>query len=376
MRKRWFVRAAVIFASWSLFALLMSVQEHYTAQVVHHPRTWGYVFRAEFVHAYVWAALTPLILWLARRFPVDHRAWYRAAPVHMVASFAIVVVQKLAYVALVPPSTPEWRIHDLASLTRYILVMMDYGILLYAMVLMIHYAVEYYTRYQEGRIRASKLETRLAQAQLQALKMQLQPHFLFNTLHSISSLVQENAEAAEAMIARLSELLRLSLENTGAQEVPLSTELEFVQHYLEIEQIRFDDRLEVRFDIDPQTLDAEVPNLILQPLVENAIRHGILPDRAGVIEIRSRLAGGKLLLQVIDNGPGLACEKPSSQSGSGVGLSNTRARLAAAYGKEHDFLLRAASNGGVEAVILIPTRSPSSLVHHGGNGKNQDAYRG
>jgi LytS/YehU family sensor histidine kinase len=188
--------------------------------------------------------------------------------------------------------------------------------------------------------------------------------------------VQENAEAAEAMIARLSELLRLSLENTGAQEVPLSTELEFVQHYLEIEQIRFDDRLEVRFDIDPQTLDAEVPNLILQPLVENAIRHGILPDRAGVIEIRSRLAGGKLLLQVIDNGPGLACEKPSGQSGSGVGLSNTRARLAAAYGKEHDFLLRAASNGGVEAVILIPTRSPSSLVHHGGNGKNQDAYRG
>lgn len=376
MRKRWFARAAVIFASWSLFALLMAVQEHYTAQVVHHAVTWAHVFRAEFAYAYLWAALTPLILWLARRFPVDHRAWYLAAPIHIVASFAIVVVHRLAYVALVPPSSPEWRIHDLASLTRYVLVMMDYGILLYAMVLLIHYAVEYYARYQEGRIRASQLEARLAQAQLQALKMQLHPHFLFNTLHSISSLVQENPEAAEAMIARLSELLRLSLENTGAQEVPLSTELEFVERYLEIEQIRFCDRLQVRFDIDPQTLDAEVPNLILQPLVENAIRHGILPDCTGLIEIRSRLDGGKLLLQVIDNGPGLACENPSSQSGSGVGLSNTRARLTAAYGKEHDFILRAASNGGVEAAILIPTRAPSSVIRHDGNGKNQDAHRG
>src|SRR5579872_1471097 len=193
MRKRRFVRAAVILASWSLFALLMAVQEHYTAQVVHRPVAWSHVFRAEFVYAYIWALLTPLILWLGRRFPVDHRAWYRAAPVHIVASFAIVVAQRLAYVALIPPSSPEWRVHDFASLTRYVLVMMDYGILLYAMVLLIHYAVEYYARYQEGRIRASLLEARLAQAQLEALKMQLQPHFLFNTLHSISTLVQENA---------------------------------------------------------------------------------------------------------------------------------------------------------------------------------------
>ena len=376
MRKRRFVRAAVIIASWSLFALLMAVQEHYDAQAVHRPRTWRYVFRAEFASAYVWAALTPLILWLAQRFPVDHHAWYRAAPVHVMASLAIVIVQRLAYVALVPPSSPEWRIHDPASLTRYILVMMDYGILLYAMVLLIHYAVKYYARYQEGRIRASQLETRLAQAQLQALKMQLHPHFLFNTLHSISSLVQENPDAAEAMIARLSELLRLSLENTGLQEVPLRTELEFVERYLEIEQIRFDDRLQVRFDIEPQTLDAEVPNLILQPLVENAIRHGILPDRAALIQICSRLTGGKLLLKVVDNGPGLSCENPSSLAGCGVGLSNTRARLAAAYGKEHDFILRAASNGGVEAVILIPPRAPSPVVRHDGNGKNQDVHRG
>jgi len=376
MRKLRWVPGIAIFASWSLFAAFMALEEHYTAQVMGKPMTWGYTFRAEFTYAYLWALLTPCVLWLAKRFPVDQRNWYRAAPLHAAACVLIVAVQKSAYVLLVPPYSTQWRVHDLSSWLRSVMVSLDYGVLLYGIVLLIHYAVEYYARYQEGRIRASQLEARLAQAQLQALKMQLHPHFLFNTLHSISSLVQENPEAAEAMIARLSELLRLSLENTGAQEVPLSTELEFVERYLEIEQIRFCDRLQVRFDIDPQTLDAEVPNLILQPLVENAIRHGILPDCTGLIEIRSRLDGGKLLLQVIDNGPGLSCEKPSSQSGSGVGLSNTRARLTAAYGKEHDFILRAASNGGVEAAILIPPRVPTSVIRHDGNGKNQDAHRG
>src|SRR5258707_5385961 len=139
------------------------------------------------------------------------------------------------------------------------------------MVLLIHYAVKYYARYQEGRVRASKLEARLAEAQLTALKMQLHPHFLFNTLHSISTLVNEDPEAAEAMIARLSELLRLSLENTGAQEVPLSKELEFVERYLEIEQIRFEYRMQIRFDIDPQTLDARVSKLILQSVDSHAL---------------------------------------------------------------------------------------------------------
>jgi two-component system LytT family sensor kinase len=177
------------------------------------------------------------------------------------------------------------------------------------------------------------------------------------------------------MIARLSELLRLSLENTGAHEVPLSTELDFVERYLEIEQIRFEDRLEVRFDIAPQTLDAEVPNLILQPLVENAIRHGIVPERTALIRICAQLTGGKLLLQVIDNGPGLGAEKAPCRSGAGLGLSNTRARLEAVYGKEHNFVLRGASNGGVEAAILIPPRVPAQLVSHDGNGKNQDADR-
>jgi hypothetical protein len=215
--------------------------------------TWAYTLRAEFTYAYVWALLSPCVLWLAKRFPVDQRNWYRMAPLHATACVLIVTVHKSAFVLLVPAFSPQWRVHDMASWLRSVLVSLDYGVLLYGIVLLIHYAVKYYARYQEGRVRASQLEARLAEAQLTALKMQLHPHFLFNTLHSISTLVNEDPEAAEAMIARLSELLRLSLENTGAQEVSLSQELEFIERYLEIEQIRFEDRLRIRFDIDPQT---------------------------------------------------------------------------------------------------------------------------
>jgi len=373
MHKNRWVPGIVIFASWSLFAALMALQEHYTAQVIGKPMTWAYTFRAEFTYAYLWAFLTPCIMWLAKRFPVDQRGWYRRAPLHVAACIAIVTVHRSAYILLVPVHSPQWQVHDLNSWLRSVMVSLDYGVLLYGIVLLIHRAVEYYARYQEGRVRASRLETRLAQAQLNALKMQLHPHFLFNTLHSISSLVNEDPEAAEAMIARFSELLRLSLENTGAEEVPLSQEVEFIERYLEIEQIRFEDRLHIHFDIDPQTLDARVPNLILQPLVENAIRHGIAENSGGRVEVRSRLVEGKLLLQVLDDGAGLAgkCLKRP-----GLGLSNTRARLDAIYGKEHDFVLRDASNGGAEAAIRIPFQPLIQPVGDDGSSKNQSAHSG
>jgi two-component system, LytTR family, sensor kinase len=376
MRARWWVEWAVIFALWSLFATFMTLQAHYNQQIVGWPITWAHAFRAEFAYAYVWALLTPLILWLARRFRVDRRGWYRVALVHAFACLIIAGVQKTVYVLLVPPMRIEYQPHDLAGFTRSIILTMDYGVMLYGIVLLIHYTLEYYARYQEGRVRASQLETRLVESQLQALKMQLHPHFLFNTLHSISSLVQEDPEAAEAMIARLSELLRLSLENTGAQEVPLSKELEFVERYLEIEQIRFEDRLHVRFDIDPQTLDAHVPNLILQPLVENAIHHGIGAGRGGQIEIRSSVAEGKLHLQVMDDGIGLRGDAAPPRLGSGVGLTNTRARLEAIYGKEHNFVLRDASKGGVEAAITIPFQPHPQPDANGSHRKDSHPHSG
>src|SRR5262245_40790860 len=199
------------------------------------------------------------------------------------------------------------------------------------------------------------LETQLAQAQLQSLKMQLHPHFLFNTLHAISALMDDDVKAARRMIARLSELLRLTLENAGQQEFSLRQELDALERYLEIEQIRFQDRLTVRLAVAPETLDASVPNLILQPIVENAIRHGIAPrSSAGWIEIRAERREGMVELQVIDDGPGL--QPAGEELREGIGLTNTRARLRQLYGDEHRIEIEDAAEGGLAVKLSIPYR--------------------
>jgi LytS/YehU family sensor histidine kinase len=201
----------------------------------------------------------------------------------------------------------------------------------------------------------------LAQAELQNLKMQLHPHFLFNTLHAISVLMQEDVTAANRMLVRLSELLRLTLENAGTQETALRQELEFLRLYLEIEQTRFQDRLAVKIEVDPAALDARVPSLILQPLVENALRHGIARNPgAGVIEIRAHRESELLRLEVRDNGPGLRAEVEE-----GVGLSNTRARLAQLYGGAARFEINNAADGGALATALLPFRLASATNDHG-----------
>src|ERR1700686_1143876 len=185
--------------------------------------------------------------------------------------------------------------------------------------------------------------------------MQLQPHFLFNSLNTISVLMMRDAEAANRMLVRLSELLRLSLDHVSSQEVTLRQELQFLNGYLEIEQTRFQDRLTIDKQIEPATLDAAVPNMILQPLVENAIRHGIAKrPEPGTVEIRSRVEGANLRLEIRDNGTGLATN--SNSSSTGLGLANTRARLQQLYGSQHQFELGNASVGGVIVSILIPFR--------------------
>src|SRR5262249_12543584 len=198
-----------------------------------------------------------------------------------------------------------------------------YTLLIYWIIVVVNHAFDYYQKYREREMRALDLEKRLAQAKLQALQMQLNPHFLFNTLHSISSLMHRDVEAADRMIDRLSDLLRSALEGSDTQEGELQDELEFLKRYLEIEQPRLGDRLTVKMDIEPDTLRARVPNLILQPLVENAIRHGIEPRaRPGRIELRAQRKDATLALEVRDNGIGI---KEGELFDEGVGLSNTRA---------------------------------------------------
>jgi sensor histidine kinase YesM len=246
---------------------------------------------------------------------------------------------------------------DPASAQRYPILQFPSTLFTYWAILGVIYAFNYYRKYREHELKASHLETQLAQAQLQALKMQLHPHFLFNTLHAISSLMRKDVEAADSMITRLSDLLRLTLETTGVQEVTLRQELEFLERYLEIEQTRFRDRLTVRMEIEPETLDARVPNLILQPLVENAIRHGIAPRSApGWIEIRATHDDRMLHLQVRDNGPGLPPDLEAEMK-EGVGLANTRARLEQLYGAAQRFDLNNAAEGGLIVSLTLPFRT-------------------
>jgi two-component system LytT family sensor kinase len=204
---------------------------------------------------------------------------------------------------------------------------------------------------RSSHLRASRLETQLAQAKLEALKMQLHPHFLFNTLNAISALEAEDSERAQRMLARLADFMRLTLDNSGVQEAALEREMDFLARYLEIERIRFPEKLTVRMDLSPETLDARVPNLILQPIVENAIRHGIAAQRGpGRIEISSRKQNGSLLLRVRDTGPGLRHEAVAE----GIGLQNTRARLLQLYGATSRLTLENADGGGLAVTIEIP----------------------
>ncbi len=232
--------------------------------------------------------------------------------------------------------------------------------LTYFVLLIAYFAVRYYRMYRERELRATQLEAGLAQARLEALRMQLHPHFLFNTLNSISTLMHRDVEAADDMLAALSDLLRAALEHSAEQEVPLKDELDLLRRYLDIEQIRFGDRLRVRLDIDPQCLDALVPNLILQPLAENAIRHGIDPrTEPGSLVITATRSDSRLILRVSDDGPGIPDGVAIEE---GVGLSNTRARLQQLYGNPEALHLHSAP-GGFIVTVTVPYHTVTWLEH-------------
>jgi LytS/YehU family sensor histidine kinase len=227
----------------------------------------------------------------------------------------------------------------------------------YVPIVLIAHVVSYYQRFRERELRSSQLQTQLAKSHLQALKSQLQPHFLFNTMHSISALMLTDVQAADRMMTRLSDLLRMSLEASGTQITTLSRELEFLNCYLEIEKVRFEERLTVVLNIAPETLDAQVPHLLLQPLVDNAVKHGIskLYD-GGEIQISATAEGPELQLEVKDNGPGMG--QPDGPQRAGLGLKVTRERLEALYGQEQSMELLNPPEGGTAVRICIPLTKP------------------
>jgi two-component system, LytTR family, sensor kinase len=308
---------------------------------------------------YAWALLAPLVLWLARTYRFERGKWVRALAVHVPAVIVITFAHamllgagRVATMLFLAEREVDWW---LGVRERFFLYF-DWEMMTYWAIIAASHAYDFYRESQERALTTAQLQTRLAEAQLQALQRQLHPHFLFNTLNGISALMHRDVLAADRMLVRLSDLLRMALDRRSAQEVPLTNDLEFLGKYLEIEQARFGDRLAVRFDIDPETLDALVPNLLLQPLVENSVRHAVAArSEGGFVEVIARRTGDVLELKVRDNGPGLPRERALSPP-RGVGLANTRSRLEHLYGASQRLQFSETPGGGLTVTVVIPFR--------------------
>lgn len=311
-----------------------------------------------------WVAVAPGALWLRRRWPLERGAFKRALPVHLAAVIVLCAVHSgmvlLIRLLIMPLAEPIDGRQATNLLTYWWVRDLPFAALFYSLILGISSALDYYRQFRERQLRASQLEAQLAHAELQMLKMQLHPHFLFNTLNGITGLVRDNDNAAAVqMLVRLSDLLRQTLDNAGKQEVRLAEELEWLELYLKLQQIRFSDRLRVSIHAAPDALDAMIPNLITQPLVENAIRHGLAPRSApGSVSLSAQRVNGWLELRVCDDGVGLP-EGWGRASSKGVGLVNTEARLRQMYGSDFVFDVRNREHGGVEAVLSIPLHMAS-----------------
>ncbi len=353
------VRWLLIFGAWTLLGLFICSQEFVMYSRMKRSVAWSELLALSLGLCILWALATPLILWLIDRFKIERENWSRHVLVHVLASLVLAVSIKvfhefLLYSFVYPPN--PFRKFSIAAAAQNFYTIFDYWILIYWVILLVVHATEFYQRSQENEWKASQLESQLAQAQLQALKTQLNPHFLFNTLNAVSALMHRDVRAANRMMTQLSDLLRLTLETSGAQEVPLKLDLEFLDRYLEIQHARFPDRLLIRLEVQPETLDALVPNFILQPLVENSIRHGIARSSApGSVEVIARRANGLVELVVRDNGAGFPAGRHLLPR-EGVGLAHTRARLRHLYGAAHRFELRNVASGGAEVLIVIPFR--------------------
>lgn len=362
---RGFVKWAAIFGVWTLFALFFASQFALQNQLSPSPLPFWRILLWQLVSGYIWFAISPLILFLANRFPFEEGKWKTSLAAHavfcVVVSLLQLAIDSFVLTRLGYPPGREFA-NFFEAYKFFVFINLHLSILIYMGVVGIKSAYNYYQKYRERQLRTSQLEARLAQSRLQVLKMQLHPHFLFNTLNAISELLHRDPDAAEHMITDLSDLLRMALENLEVQEIPLKQELEFLRKYLEIEQMRFQDRLKVEMDIAPETLDASVPNMILQPLVENAIKHGISPKAGGGrIDIWAGRSNGHLVLSVSDDGVGVPSEGLRSLR-DGVGLSNTRRRLKHLYGEAHRFELSVPDHQGLKVDLEIPFKEAEKAI--------------
>ncbi|MGC2696177.1 MAG: histidine kinase [Candidatus Angelobacter sp.] len=362
----------ISFGGWTLIALASAFSMYQFDRSLGKPVAFHDELILPLINDLIFAFLTPLVFVRVLRFPIWERNWGRRLLAYIAAAFgftvAHIILRGIVYPVWDPRvkgyGYPLWDPNTHALSIQWVLLkrLFLYNVVddiasTYLLIVLVGHLVRYYQRLRERDMHTAQLETELAKAHLEALKSQLQPHFLFNTLHSISALMLTNVGAADRMMTRLSYLLRMSLENRGIQITSLRCELEFAASYLEIEKIRFEDRLKVIFDVSPETLDAQVPHLLLQPLVENAVRHGISRIiEPGEIRISVTHDGQTLFLRVTDNCPAAAGGVEDNNLKVGVGLKTTRGRLETLYGDAQSLDIRSGPNGGFDVCIRIPLR--------------------
>jgi two-component sensor histidine kinase len=364
MRKAWmppvrwvvgviaFLAVSSTLQAWRLASISMMSKPMSDADV-------GKLFVLNLAYWTVPALCIPVIVSIARQFRFDNGRRAAALAVHLGSALAFALVRQVAMISvrlLLWPDTAAFKnpaVPWSVYFQRQLLNDLDWCLMVYAAIVGVSHAVAYFHESQQRKLKQAHLETRLVEARLKTLEAELHPHFLFNTLHAISTLVHRDPEAADRMISRLSDLLRITFDRNGEPRISLKDEIEFLQKYLEIEQTRFQDRLTVDVAIDPEALDGEVPRLILQPLVENAIKHGIANRHdGGHVQITAGRQGERLWMQVRDNGGGLQGGTLRALN-KGVGLSNTRARLDCLYGGGHQ-LVFTEQRGGLAVRVEIP----------------------
>ncbi|HJU88102.1 MAG TPA: histidine kinase [Gemmatimonadaceae bacterium] len=340
----------VIFGVWSLFGLWLAEQSLLTSITAGRPiESWSRPFITSMLGAWFWASVTPVLMWNTRR--IRDRVPLRGARVaqHALSLVVVHVVDVTVYttiMSLISSEPTRPFIQLLASLASF-------NAMSYVIVVVVTAALDYHDAYRERGLRAAQLEAHLALAQFHALRAQLHPHFLFNSLNAISALMHKDVGRADRMLAKLSELLRVAIDTSSTPEIRLIDEIEFVERYLEIEQMRFGNRLHVRVDLPAETYNALVPTMLLQPLVENAVRHGVAPHPGpGRVEIRAERNGGELGITVRDTGNGMTDETNGDRR-EGVGLRTTRARLAKLYGDAQELSLMNVP-GGFETRVTLP----------------------
>ena len=341
------------FGVWTALAVLSSVQSVIFLNSVNQAVQWWPILLGRMADWYTCAVFTPIYFWLVRRYPIDRSHWKTSIPLHLVTTSIFVVLKYWMFLGIMQMIEPGWADRSLGDVLQRSFI---FETIAFWSLLGIVHALVFYEGFRDREVQAAELRAQLSASQLEALSAQLHPHFLFNTLQGISTLMHRDPGGADAMLSQLSELLRRTLRRGDRQEVPLGEEMELLGYYVGIMQVRFGDRLIYEHQVDASIMSALVPHFILQPLVENALQHGIARRAgAGRVTVSGARRNGSLVLSIRDDGPSADAGQPSAIT-EGIGLGNTRLRLERLYGTAQSLTLSPMAGGGMLVELVLPYR--------------------